>query len=328
MPTELAAPKKSTVPPLWISDQVQKATRQQLVDAYQPLWQQASEAIEASLPINVTDESQTDEMKKARAARLTIARIRQATEKVRVELKADALALTKAIDGPAKIIKDVCDEHEARLESMEKFADRIAAERRARMVAERSQTLAALGANPALYKLDQMIDAEWRECQIAAADAKRVREEQAAKAEADRKAREEQERIDREKMRAENERLRKEAEEREKAQAEERRKLDAERAAALAKLREAHEAREKLEREAREREEAAKKAEAAKKRAEQKAARAPDAAKIRAWANTIGAIEIPKASTPAGAEAFKAIEHKRGLFVGWITDLAASLDND
>lgn len=129
------------IPPLAIDASLAPASLDRLKAIYQPLWQQAADAIEQSLSIQVTDATQVTEMKQARAARLGIAKIRQATEKARVELKADVLNMTKAIDGPARLIKEACDGHEARLEEAEKFAERAEAARKAKLAASRAELL-------------------------------------------------------------------------------------------------------------------------------------------------------------------------------------------
>lgn len=312
-----------------------------LKETYTPLWSQASEAIDKSLAIQVTDATQVTEMKQARAARLAIAKVRQATEKARVDLKADVLSMTKAIDGPAKLIKDACEAHESRLEEAEKFAERAEAERKGKLAAARSELLRKIEVDPTPYPLGEMTADAWSQLLDGLTAARDARIAAAKKAEEDRIAREKSEAEERARVKAENERLRAEAEARENAAAEERKRVEAERRAAEDKarkereaieakaakeraeaaerLREEREAREKLETEAREREDAARRKAAEEAKAAKKAAAAPDAVKVRAIAAALQAIPTPKCSTADATE-------KVASIMAAITQLARRVD--
>ncbi len=316
----------------------------------------------------ITDETDPLHQKMAREVRLKLRAARIDVERVRKALKEESLRRGKAIDGFANVLKYLCEPVEKRMDDIEKYAERMEAERIERMVQERTAELVATGNDPTAYNLAAMDDATFA---MVLKNAKRIQAEvaeTAAKAEADRIAQEEADRKERERIQQENERLRKEAAEREAAAKVERDRIEAERAkeraADAAKLREteARLKREAAEREAvirKEREAAAvkqreieaqaaklnaerkkvkaeraaaAKAEADRKAAEaaakRKAERAPDKEKILAFARTILDIELPKVKTPAAHDAMIEISAKRDGFAVWIENQANALDTE
>jgi hypothetical protein len=250
-----------------------------LREAFGPFFEKAANELAASRAITVTDPTQVTEIKKSRTARLQLREIRIAAEKTRKVLKEDSLRKGKAIDGIYNVLVLDIEPEERRLEEQEKIAERMEAERKAKIAAERTEALRPF-ADPTHYMLGHMAQPAF---DALLAGAKAAHE---AKIEADRKAAEqaaaaEQARRDEDaRVRAENERLRKEAAEREAAAKAERERLEAERREVERKAREEREAAErkaKAEREQietaarRQREEAEAKARAEREASEAKA---------------------------------------------------------
>ena len=163
--------------------------------------------------------------------------IRLAIEKVRVELKGDALAMGKAIDGEANRLKalvapveDHCKAERARIAAeLQAEADKIEAAR-VEMVQLRYAALDELGARYSPAHVDLMDDEAFASLRAQEQAAKVERDELAAKAQAEaaeaaRVLAEQQEQLRRDRAQANAERI-----EREKAQAVEDAKRDAERA--------------------------------------------------------------------------------------------------
>ena len=313
---------------------------------------QAEKWRQQALAIRVTSADQKAEMKLARTIRLELKDIRVNAEKKRKALKEDSLRMGKAIDGVNNLLLAAIEPLERHLEEQEKFAERLIAEQRAKLQADRSQALAPyLAAGQIVPALDVMTEEQWTGY---LEDAKLLHEakiERERREEADRIAREQAEAAERERLRIENERLQREAAELEaKAKAEREAAAKAQREAEekARKEREALEAKAKAEREAAERELARIKAEAeaatAKERAERerlerqlaeqkaseeakakseaqerrKAAAAPDKAKLRKVAEVVRAIYIPETTTDEGAAVRAAIVAKVEGFAKWI----------
>lgn len=305
-----------------------------------------------ALAIKVTSPDQKAEMKLARTIRLELKDIRVNAEKKRKALKEDSLRLGKAIDGVNNLLLAAIEPLERHLEEQEKFAERLIAEQRAKLQADRSQALAPyLAAGQVVPALDVMTEEQWTGY---LSDAKLLHEakvERERREEAERIAREQAEAAERERLRIENERLQREAAEREaKAKAEREAAAKAQREAEekARKEREALEAAAKAEREAAERELARIKAEAeaaaAKERAERerlerelaeqkaaeeakikaeaaarrKAAAAPDKAKLRGVATSVRAIFVPETTTDEAAPVRAEIVAKIESFAKWI----------
>lgn len=195
--------------------------------------------------IVVTDETQTELMAKARKERLVLKNVRVSVESTRKSLKEQSLREGKAIDGMANIIKALIAPVEQHLEKQEKFAEVKAAERKAKLLAERTAELSAFVDNVAVYDLENITDAAYDAVLAKAKQDKKDAEEAAKRAEAERIAKEKAEAEERERQRKENERLKAEAEVREA-------KAAKERAAAAKKLEVERKKREAIERKQRE----------------------------------------------------------------------------
>jgi hypothetical protein len=239
-----------------------------LREAFGPFFEKAANELAASRAITVTDPTQVTEIKKSRAARLQLREIRIAAEKTRKVLKEDSLRKGKAIDGIYNVLVLDIEPEERRLEEQEKIAERMEAERKAKIASERIEALRPF-ADPTHYMLGDMAQPAF---DALLAGAKAAHE---AKIEADQKAAEqaaaaEQARRDEDaRVRAENERLRKEAAEREAAAKAEREQIETaarrQREEAEAKARAEREAAEAKARKEREEQEKRHKAELARK---------------------------------------------------------------
>lgn len=295
-----------------------------LLSRFGDSFQTATKAMEWSKTVNVTNENQTDLMKQARTARLKLKDIRVKVEHTRKELKEQSLREGKAIDGMANIIKAMIVPAEEHLEKQEKFAENLAAERKARITAERLNKLSELTDTPELYSYENMSDEIFDNLINELKAAKKNQEAAAKKAEEDRIAAEKEAITEQERIRSENDKLKAEAEAKEKALAEERARVEAERKAAddlARKEREAVEAKLKAEREKlelAERAEAQRKAEEERKTAEaqekeRQALLAPDHDKLVTFANAIHAIKntkLPAVKTKQAQDIVNQIETK------------------
>lgn len=250
-----------------------------LREAFGPFFEKAANELTASRAIVVTDPTQVTEIKKSRAARLQLRDIRIAAEKTRKALKEDSLRKGKAIDGIYNVLALEIEPEERRLEEQEKIAERMEAERKAKLANERAEALRPY-ADPTHIALGDMTQAAFDQMLNGAKAAHEARIEAERKAAEEAAAKEQARREEEARIRSENERLRKEAQEREAAAAAERAKLEAERREAERKAREEREAaeraakqeRERIEAEARrQREEAEAKARAEREAAEAKA---------------------------------------------------------
>jgi hypothetical protein len=294
-----------------------------------------------SKSIVVTEESQTQQMAAAKAARKVIGKVRTATEATRVETKAEALRFSQVTDKVARMIMQRCKDEEARLEEAATFGERAEAARAQERRVERTAALGPFGTNTMLFDLGSMPEADWKDFYGREKEAWEARErakEQAAweakKADEERRAREAE-------LAAENRRLKEEADKVAAQAAAEQAKRDAAHLAALAKvdsdnrarqavieeqnrkdreqiekdraaaakiLRDAQAKLEAEQEEQRAKEREAEEAKEAAERAERAAANAPDADKLRALALSLRQLEYPE----VGAAAQTAIARVRG----------------
>ena len=296
--------------------------------------------------IKSTGKPDAEDVKLARVARLGLKKVRCEVERIRVRLKEKSLCQGKAIDGIARVLRDLCEPVEEKLASVEQYAERQEAARISTLTEERVKALIAAGAEPMTiqaYNLGIMDEPTFNAVLAGEKQKKADREDAVRKAEAERVAREQADRIAREKAEkdaaearamADKERKAREAveakarAEREAAEASAR----AEREAAEAKLAKEHEERERLERvaasNARKEEErlaAERNAEELKRRAADKAARAPDRQKMMVFAQDIRNLNLPVASTQAGKKVLGVIAEKRDAFANWIEKVAETL---
>lgn len=321
-----------------------------IIDLFDPFYARAAALAAEAGAIAVTDATQVSEIKASREMRLKLRTVRTGAENARKTAKEESLKRSQAIDAAARVIADLCEPVEARLLEQEQFAERAEAKRKAALAAERGEALRNIGGDPSLYQLGDMKPTEFEDLMVGlkAAHEKRVAEakaqEEARKAEEARRA--EELRIAREKAAAaEAEAAKARAE-----QAEAERKAKAEREALEAKARREREAaeaeaaaerrrlqaladverqkREAAEKAQREREAEEKRQREAQEKAAKKAAAAPDADKLRAFAKAIEDVPTPKMATPEGVEALRIIVSARVSFAGIIVDQAEQIGGE
>ena len=112
---------------------IDKSMGQKLVDIYTPLLEAAAATCAQAADVVVTDASQVTEIKASRALRLTLKTLRCEADKKRKELKAGVLQLGNAIDFGYKLLEKQIAPVEKRLEDQEKIAERMEAERQAKI---------------------------------------------------------------------------------------------------------------------------------------------------------------------------------------------------
>lgn len=289
-----------------------------LLSKFAEPFEHAQNALTHAKGIEVTSEDQTSQMEEARHARLELKDIRVGVEKTRKELKEQSLREGKAIDGMANIIKAMIVPAEEYLEKQEKFAVNLAAERLARLKAERLNILLQYTDTPTLYSYENMTQDIFDKLIVELKADKDAKEKATKDAELAELARQKAEREEQERIRQENARLKAEAEVKEEALAKERAKAEADRQAAedtARKEREAIEAKAAKEqaeiqakldearkaREASEKAEADRKAEearrlAAEEESKRSALLAPDKEKLMAFADVIDKLDLPNVS--------------------------------
>jgi hypothetical protein len=290
--------------------------------------------------------------KDARKLRLEMRAHRSACKQTKDTVKADILLAGRLADAYFNRVTGPLENAEARLDEIEKAAERAEAARKATLKAERTTELSAFGVDCQFYDLGAMPAEGYaqllssskvaHEAKLAAeAKAKEEARIAAEKAETERIAREKAEAAERERIKAEAERLRVENERlaAERAEAEKKAEAEREKAAEAARVaaeqarkeREALEAKAaaerkeaarlaQIEREKREALEAAERARVAaeKKRQEEeaeaarRAAAAPDQEKLKAFAELVKTLEVPELTTPEGKQAAQRV----GVAVG------------
>lgn len=277
---------------------ITKSGMHPLIEAFGAPFTEAGEVLATYKDIKVKDELDLTTMAKAREARLILKKARTTVENNRKELKADIVKQGRAIDSVARYVKEQIEPAEKYLETQEKYAELKAAERAAKIKAERVEKLSKYVDDITIFNLDEMTDERF-EVVLASAKAQKEAELEAErKAEEERLAREQAEREEQERIRLENERLRKEAEERQAAEAKRRaaEKKERERiqAEAEAKLAAERAEREKLEAEKRAREEAERKEREAKEAEERALKSAGDKEKLTRFGTAIEVIRREK----------------------------------
>ena len=318
-----------------------------LAAAFVPLAEQAAALIAEAEHIVVIDATQVTEIRQSRAARLKLKGVRVEIENARRRLKEEWLRPGQAIDDLARYLRDKIEPVESRLDDQEKIAERKEAERKAAIKAEREAALAPFGIDTQFYALGDMPEGQWTNLLAGSRAAHEAKVEAARKAEADRLAAEAARRAEEALIVAENERLKLEAAAREADVKRERERVDAERRAEAEKARLEREAieakakaeREKAEGEARREREAREaleaKARAEKAEADRKAAaeakalraaeRAPDKAKLAAFATAIRAVAIPAMKDANLNPITRGIEDRRESFAAWVEQQAESI---
>jgi len=262
--------------------------------------------------IVVTDETQTADMKIARAARLALKEIRTAADKKRKELKEDSLRYGRVVQSIYNLIEAEITPIEKHLQAQEDFIVIQKAKKDAAIKAAREMDLQPYAEFvPNGLNVGIMSDEEFDKFLSGVKLQMQVKLEAEHKAELERIAKEKAESEAREQQRLENERLKAEAAEREKELAAERAKAESERkqreaearrlqAEADAKLAAERAEKARLQAEIDAKRIAEEKAENEKKIAEEKAKAAPDKEKLSDLAARIDSIAIPELASKDG----------------------------
>lgn len=286
------------------SSGLEKTKADFILEKFQGYFKIASEWEIKAKTIVVTSADQTDDMKKARDARLLLKEKRVEIEKARKNLKEQSLREGKAIDGIANVLKGLIEPTEEYLQRQENFVYIQEQKRMEALKRERSEILTALGMDVSIYDLANMTDAQFN----SVVEGQKALQEKQQQEERERIEREKKEKEEQEKLRADNERLRLEAQKREREIAKEKalqeEELRKERIAKESEIRKEREAKERIEAEmkkkieAEEKEKREKLAAEEKERkekiaAEKKARRAPDKTKLLDLALRIDSLELP-----------------------------------
>jgi hypothetical protein len=195
--------------------------------AFAPFFDQAEEWRKKVELINVTDATQTREMKMARDTRLALREIRIKANKVREQLKEDSNRRGKAIQGVYNVLEFLISPMEKKLEDQEKFVQKKEEERKAALKVHREELLLPYQIDTSFYQLGEMSDDSFNQLLENIKLAHDAKAELARKAENDRIAKEKADLEERVRVQAEVERLRKEAAEKEAALRIEREKAEA-----------------------------------------------------------------------------------------------------
>lgn len=289
---------------------LEKTQAQTILDQFSGFFEQAKTLEEEARSIVVTDESQVEDMKRARVARLTLKDIRVNAEKVRKALKEDSLRKGKAIDGIANVIKALVVPIEEYLESQERFAEFRETERKEKKLAERVSLLQQYVPDTNMYNLKEMSDDGFEQLLVSSKAAREAQIAAEEKAERDRLAKEKAEREENERIRIENEKLRADALAKknadELAEKERIKEREAQQAKIDAEAKKAREAEEKLEEIQKEKEKA--KVEAEEKQRQEKLA--PEKDKLFAYAESIKSLKGPEGLSLAGQKVVENVEKK------------------
>lgn len=300
-------------------------TQDVLLTAFGPHFQDMLEATGKAAGINVTDESQTEQMKAAKVARLEVKRVRTATEATRKATKEDVLRFGKAVDNVSKMIQGECEAVETRLEDCEKFSERMEAKRAEIRRIDRATALMPFGTDTRFHDLGGMSEDAWNNLFTREKEAHEGRQAK-AKAEAEAAARERAELEAREaNLREENARLRAEVAERELKARAEREANEAEMRKQQAQIDAERREAEKLLREAREAQAAAEAEERAKAAAARAKEDAPDAAKLREVAERLRTFELP-AVGPRAVAVLARIRATNVKAADWLDEQAKVLE--
>jgi hypothetical protein len=309
---------------------------QTLISTFAPAFDQASTLVLEAEKVNVTDATQVREIKRARELRLQLKDIRVGADKQRKELKEASLRKGKAIDGVFAVLRFQIEPVEDRLKGMEEFAERAEAARIEKVGTERHEALLEFGANVPVQTLGEMADDAW-DAMLEGCKLQHERKQAEARKAAEAQAMEEQERAaERERLAAEQKKLAAEREKFEKAKREADAKARAEREEADRKVREAQaeadrqtklaqQAREDVERQKREAEAAIRRQAEIEAENARRAAAAPDAEKLRAFAQIVRGLDVPAMSSEAGKEAAASLIANVGKLASWCEQKADSL---
>jgi colicin import membrane protein len=272
--------------------------------AFAPFFDQAEEWRKKVELINVTDASQTREMKMARDTRLALREIRIKANKVREQLKEDSNRRGKAIQGVYNVLEFLISPMEKKLEDQEKFVQKQEEERKAKLKIHREELLLPYQIDVSFYQLGEMTDDSFNQLLENIKLAHEAKAELTRKAEDERIAKEKADLEERARVQAEVERLRKEAAEKETALKVEREKAEATRKETEDKARkelEAVQAKARAEQKA---------AEILRKETEEKARKELEVAQVKAKAERDAVEAKAKAERDAAEAARKTTEEK------------------
>jgi chemosensory pili system protein ChpA (sensor histidine kinase/response regulator) len=203
---------------------------QNLQSSFAPFFADARKILEQSRQIVVTDASQKLQVKLAREYRLALRAVRIGADKTRKELKEDSDRKSKAIQGFYNILLHLTESEEQRLDDQEKFADKLEAERKAKLKAVREEALKPYAVDTSFMSLADMPDATFAQLLENTRAGHEAKLAAAAKAEADRIAAENERLKEEARIREENAKLKAEAEAREAAAKAERERVAKEKA--------------------------------------------------------------------------------------------------
>jgi hypothetical protein len=192
---------------------LEQASTTPLVAAFRPLFIQARTVLADAVGVaeSVKDATCVTEIKRARACRLAIRRVRIEGEKVKKAQKANALTYGRAVDGFYNILEADLAPVEKALQDAEDTAERAEIARKDALEAGRKAALAPYVEDVNLYAVRDMPEPTFTQLLTGVRLAKEQAIAAAKKAEEDRIAKEQADAAERERIRAENARLQQEA---------------------------------------------------------------------------------------------------------------------
>ncbi len=206
--------------------ELDKNKQENLLVAFNDLFKQATDLIVQADQIEVTNESQLEEMKKAREIRLALVKVRTTIDKKHEIFTHDNVLYKRALDGLRALGRALTQPKEKELEAKEKFIENKERERKEQLRRERLDELKLFYANLdfeqaekelSYYKFEEMPEDTYRRHLENVKASFEKRETERKRIEQDRIEREERERKEQERIKAENEKLKQAAEAREKA---------------------------------------------------------------------------------------------------------------
>lgn len=281
-------------------------------------FREAKELVKNAQGIAVTDESQVDQVEKAKESRRALKQVRLEVDKTRIELKEQSLREGRAIDGMANIIKALIVPVEEYLEKQEKFVEIKKAEREEAVFQERVTKLQPYIEDLNVYNIKDMseyaFDKLFESSKLAFEAQKRVEQQ----AEEERIVKEKEAAEEQKRIREENERLKAEAEQREKE-----REMDA--SLQETALEEERKKREEVEAKMKAIKESAEETVRLEEEAKRKALLAPDKVKLVDLASTIDKLVFPNVSSKEAGEIVKKAENYLSEVSKFIREKAKTL---
>lgn len=134
----------------------------QLIEAFGAPFLEVGEILTTYKDIEVTDVNQKDLMKEAGEKRKALKNVRVGIEKMRKELKADALKTGRIIDAVAKVAKEAIEPAEEYLLLQENYAKILEQNRIAAIKEEREGELAPFVDDVSIYNLVEMSQDEFQ----------------------------------------------------------------------------------------------------------------------------------------------------------------------